>query len=155
MMKKILVAAVAGALALPQRLISPRAESGFFEQWPGVNASADLSGAQFSVVKLSGADTVALETSAGTGLDAIGILLNKPLSGQAAQVAREGFVKARAGAAITVNKMLTWDTSGHVITVNSGDTKNIIGRALEAASNLDDVISIELHRPQRNAGAAI
>lgn len=154
-MKKIFAVAVAAAFALPHRLISPRAETGFFEQWPGVSAAADLSGAQFSVVKLSGADAVALEVSAGTGLDAIGILLNKPFSGQAAMVAREGFTKAYAGAAIVVNKLLTWDTSGHVITCNSGDTKNVIGRALEAATNIGDLISIELHRPYRNAGAAI
>lgn len=153
---KLLSNAVVAALALPERLFAPRAEGGDFERWPGVNAGADLSGAQFAVVKLSGADTVALSTAVAIGdRDILGILQNKPSSGQAAYVAREGYTKAVAGAAITVNKLLTHNSSGRVITVNSGDSKWIIGRALEAASNDGDVISIEVHRPVWNAGLAL
>lgn len=112
---------------------------------PGLIAAADLSAFQYRVVRLSAARTVnvASHNLAASVLGPVGVLQNKPnAAGRAASVAREGLSKAVAGAAVTVNQMVTHDGSGYVIDAVSGS--NVIGRALEAAGAAGEVITVQL-----------
>lgn len=115
-----------------------------FEQ-PGYSigtfkAGADLSAKQYYAVKYSAADTVILTAAAGTEVNAIGILQNKPADTQAATVMVAGVSKAIAGAAITVGTLVMADNGGKVIAATTG-TK-ALGLALVAATADGDVISV-------------
>lgn len=111
-------------------------------------ASADLSGAQFLAVKVSGSNTV---TKAAASTDAvIGILQNKPASGQEAVVMTLGITKAVAGAAVAAGAEVMANASAKVITAASAAGANrVIGIALEAAANADEIISVLLIGPIR------
>lgn len=98
-----------------------------------VVAGADLSGADkpFKALAVGG-------TIAATNAAAIGLLLNKPKSGEHATVAYEGELKAWAGAGISAGALLTVTTSGWMITTpGSGGASLVCGRALEAANSGD------------------
>lgn len=92
----------------------------------GVVAGADLSAAQYKIVAVGG-------TIAATNLTALGVLLNKPQSGEAASVAYEGHVKVYAGAAIIAGAGLKVTTSGYAITATSGS--GVFGKALDTVSS--------------------
>lgn len=91
-----------------------------------VDAAADLSAKQFTFVKATTSGTV--DTITTTGNDALGVLQNKPTSGQAATVAYAGKVKVIAGATVTAGDLIQSDTAGKAITAaTSGHF--ILGRA--------------------------
>jgi hypothetical protein len=92
-----------------------------------VIAGADLSAAQFKCITVSG-------TIAADNATAIGVLLNKPQSGENASVAYAGHMKAYAGAAIAAGAEVVNTTSGYIIT-NATSVSGIIGKALTAASS--------------------
>ena len=81
----------------------------------------------------------------------LGVLQNKPESGQAASVAYGGLSKAVAGASISVWDNLTVNGSGRAITVTSGSM--CLGQAVEAAGADGDIITVLLSKPVRWAGA--
>jgi hypothetical protein len=123
-------------------------------QTPGINigictAAADLSAAsnQFRAVRVTAAFAVNLTNAAGQAT--IGILQNKPASGQPADIVMVGVSKAVAGAAITVGSEVMAGADGRIITAATAGS-NVIGVALEAAANANEVITVAL-----NAGAAI
>lgn len=79
-----------------------------------LTAGADLNtgggtGAQFKAVAVGG-------TIAASNTTAIGLLLNKPKSGEDAAVGYSGHMKGVAGAAITAGARLIVTTSGYLIT---------------------------------------
>lgn len=83
-------------------------------------AAADLSGSQFCFAKVTAADTVNI-TTAATDF-AVGVIQNKPTSGQAVQLGHLGITKVKAGAGITAGDRLTSDSSGRAIaTTTSGN----------------------------------
>jgi len=89
-----------------------------------VTAGADLSsGCQYKVIAVGG--TIAAANDA-----ALGILQNKPKSGESATVCYAGHGKAYAGGAITAGKTTT---SGYVVAVASGDGS--CGKALKTATS--------------------
>lgn len=95
-----------------------------------VDAGADLSALQFTAVKM-GTNRVAV--SATDASEAIlGILLNKPTSGQAAEVAISGQGKATAGGTISSGDKVTATTGGKLITTTT-DHNHYIGMALSDA----------------------
>jgi len=94
-----------------------------------VVAGADLSAAQYKVIAVAG--TIAAEADT-----ALGVLQNKPESGQHAAVAWEGHMKAYAAAAISAGARVTVTTSGYMLTVASGDGGQV-GKALTAAASGD------------------
>jgi hypothetical protein len=104
-------------------------------------ADADLTGKQYTAVRVSGANKVNLASNA-VALTAIGILQNDPALSQGARVAYIGESKARAGAAITAGVRIAHNSSGKVIAATSGSV--ILGTALEAANADEDVIRVLL-----------
>jgi hypothetical protein len=106
-----------------------------------LNASADLSAKQYTLVKVSGVNTIASNVLATTL--SIGILLNEPPSGSPGTVAIAGVTKAKCGAAVTAGDQLMSDTSGRVITA-TGSGAYVIGVALETSANADEIIRILL-----------
>lgn len=92
-----------------------------------IKAGADLSsGVQFKAIVVAG--TVAANNST-----AIGILQNKPKSGEHAAVAVSGHMKAYVGAAVSAGDRLKVTTSGYLTGVASGD--GACAKALAAASS--------------------
>lgn len=89
-------------------------------------AGADLRAAQYKVVAVGG--TIAAANDA-----AVGILQNKPNTGEGATVAFAGHAKGVAAAAITAGARLKVTTSGYLTTVASGDGS--CGKALASASS--------------------
>lgn len=104
-------------------------------------ANADLSAAQYSFVKLSGGNVVVCNAA---GEPAMGVLDNTPnAAGQPARVVT-GYVKVRAGGAITAFDPIATDASGKAKTaVKATGTvtgSNAMGIALEAATAADQII---------------
>ena len=91
-----------------------------------LTAGADLSAAQYKVVAVGG-------TIAAANTAAFGVLLNKPKSGEHAQVGYSGYLKAYAGGTVTGGGAVKVTTSGFLVAVASGD--GAVGKALAAADS--------------------
>ncbi len=90
-------------------------------------ASIDLSTMQYKVVTVGGTISAANAT-------AIGVLQNKPKSGESGRVAYAGHMKAYVGAAVTAGDELTVTTSGYLIT-NATSVSGIIGKCITTAAS--------------------
>tara|TARA_Y100001938_G_scaffold150907_1_gene244308 strand:+ start:4879 stop:5265 length:387 start_codon:yes stop_codon:yes gene_type:complete len=100
-----------------------------------LEAGADLSGDQYKMVKLSAAKTIVLCSNA---TDApVGVLQNKPGSGEAATVAVSGACKLLAGGTVNAGDFVGTDASGtaDAKTPGSDTTEYVIGRALTGAAS--------------------
>jgi hypothetical protein len=97
----------------------------------GLIAGADLSAAQFQIVKLSAAKTVILCAAATD--KPIGILQNTPKSGQAASVCWNGLSKVVVGATVAFGDTVGTDTNGRAVTYVAGTdtTKYGVGQVIE------------------------
>lgn len=93
-----------------------------------VDATEDLStaGHQYKAVDIDGTIAAAVTT-------ALGLLQNKPKSGEDASAGIAGRSRYVAGAAITQGARMTVTTSGFMITAASGD--DFVGRALATVSS--------------------
>lgn len=94
-------------------------------------AGADLNtgggtGAQFKAIKVGG-------TIAANNAETIGLLQNKPKSGEDATVGFFGHMKGVAGAAVAAGALLKVTTSGYLTTVTSVDVP--CGVALAACAS--------------------
>ena len=118
-------------------------------------AAADLSGAQYHIMRHSAAETVNIASDAAAAFSAgpIGVLLNKPKSGEHATVAYLGVAKVVTGAAVTAGLMLTTNGSGRAINAVTGSQQIVIGRALTATSNDGEIADVLLFPAQRLTGA--
>jgi hypothetical protein len=103
-------------------------------------AAADLSTHQFKFAKVTGANAVNIAT-AGTDV-VIGVIQNKPTSGQAVEVETQGTTKVVAGAAISAGAAVMPDASGRAVTATS--TNKIQGVALEAAGGAGELVTVLL-----------
>jgi hypothetical protein len=92
-----------------------------------VTAGADLSTFQYKIVTVSG-------TLAAANATALGVLQNKPKSGESARVAYSGHMKAIVGAAVTAGDELSVTTSGYLIT-NATSVGGIVGKAMKTAGS--------------------
>lgn len=103
-----------------------------------LKAGEDLSDSQFCVVALNANGEI---VKAAHNVPAIGILQDKPLSGQAGTVMTFGISKVKAASAISVGARLSayTDGSGRVAPAASG--RYVIGIALEAATAAGQVIT--------------
>ena len=110
-------------------------------------AVADLSGAQYHLLRHTAAGQVNVASNAGGGVDdVVGILQNKPTSGNGATVGYQGQSKVTVGnSAITVHTLLTTNGSGRATAAASGDWT--FGQALEASSADGEVIRCLLRLP--------
>lgn len=93
-----------------------------------IAAGADLSAFQYKIIAVDG-------TLAATNAVALGVLRNKPKSGEFASVAYAGHMKAYVGGgSIAVGDQLAVTTSGYLIK-NITSTSGIVGRAITAAAS--------------------
>ncbi len=123
---------------------------------PGLTASEDLSSYQYCLVKMSGANTVTYANA--TTDQAVGILQNKPGSGEAATVAALGVSKCRAGASITYGNKIASGAGGK----GAGSTTATdwaIGIALEsitlaATPTESELVTVLLTGPYHPANAS-
>jgi len=101
-----------------------------------ITAGEDLSASakQYKAIELDG--TLANDTDT-----AIGILMNKPKSGEAAQVKMLGKMMGYAGAALAAKDLLKVTTSGYIIKCASGDRVAPIGKNLNAAVASGDLFT--------------
>lgn len=104
-------------------------------------AAADLSTHQFKFVKVTAAFAVNLTSVAGEAV--YGVLQNNPISGQAAEIMRDGITKVVAGAAIAAGAFVMTNNAGKVITAATA-ANHRVGVALEAADDADDIVTIDL-----------
>ncbi len=105
-----------------------------------LTAAADLSAKQHLFVYLSAADAVNV---AGATNIALGLLRNKPLSGESADVQVGGIGKVEAGAAIVAGRFICPDSAGKAVeTVEAGSYGRAL--ALESASGSGEIISVYL-----------
>lgn len=110
---------------------------------PGVlTASADLSAKQWLFVKVSGAGTVTV-CAASTDVP-VGVLQNKPTSGQEAEIDMDGITKVVAGAAVSAGAEVMSDANGKAITAATAGNR-IAGVALSAAGGAGEIIAIKLY----------
>ena len=102
-------------------------------------AGADLSAKQYYFVKLSAANTVNV-CSAITDIP-IGILQNKPGSGEAATVCLFGISKVSADGTLAAGNLIgtSADSQADAITAGTDTTVYTMGQALEAAAAGDTV----------------
>jgi hypothetical protein len=90
-------------------------------------AGADLTAAQYKIIAVAG-------TIAATNAVALGVLQNKPNTGENASIAYCGHMKAYVGGAVAAGAQLVVTTSGYLIT-NATSVSGIVGKALTAASS--------------------
>lgn len=114
---------------------------------PGLVSGNNLTAKQYHAVRVTAAFTV--QDTNAAGMACLGVLQNKPNTGEVAEVMQSGITKAVAGAAITVGAEVMAGADGRIITAATAGS-NVIGIALETAANANEVISVAL-----NAGAAI
>ena len=94
----------------------------------GIAAGADLRTFQYKIVAVDG-------TLAATNAVALGVLQNKPNTGEHAELAYAGHMKAYVGAgSIAAGDQLAVTTSGYLIK-NVTSTSGICGRAVTAAAS--------------------
>lgn len=106
-----------------------------------IRAAADLRTKQFFAVKLD-EGTDGWNLAAAGNHHGVGILLNAPNTGEAAEVGIAGCHKGVAGAAITKYAPLSLNSSGKFITAT--DATHVVGIALEAAGADADIIAVWL-----------
>jgi hypothetical protein len=84
-------------------------------------AGADLSAKQFHFVKVSAANQV---NTCGDGEAGVGVLLNKPKSGEPALVQIGGLSKVVVGAGLTAGARVMSSSAGKALTATTG--KNVL-----------------------------
>lgn len=102
-------------------------------------AGSDLSAKQFLFVKVAASNTVAVS---GAGELSLGVLQNKPVSGEAAEIMVSGVTKVWSSAAVLEGAVVTPDSAGKAVTATTGNEGH--GIALAAASGADELIPILL-----------
>lgn len=97
-------------------------------------AAADLSAKQFYFVYVDGNGKAALNVTAGAR--AVGVLQNKPIAGETAEVAYAGVTKVAAGATITADDPVMSDVAGKAdVAVAAAAPGNFVrGQALEGGA---------------------
>lgn len=109
-----------------------------------LQAAADLSAKQYHVMRASAA-AACNQASDAVNQGVIGVLQNKPISGAFATLGIFGKTKIVAGGAITVNALITTNSSGRAAAAASGQM--VIGRALEASGADGQVITALVGMP--------
>ena len=104
-------------------------------------AGENLASAQYYIVQLSATGNI--EVAEGATDLIVGVLQNKPASGEAALYRFAGTTKVVASAAIAIGAFVTTTATGKAVTTTTaGD--HVVGRALEAAAADGDIIEIQL-----------
>ena len=114
---------------------------------PGLVAGADLSAKQFHIVKL--ASTAGQVVLNGTSLFAgnfVGVLMNKPASGEEAEVAIDGICKMIvATSTIVAGDGIGCNTTSKGTDAGTTDNGPRIAKAIEASAAANDIITVMLY----------
>ena len=108
-------------------------------------AGADLSSDQFKFVKVSAADTVV--RCNGATDNPLGILMNKPASGEAASVLIAGIGKVIAAASTVSNGsiQLGTDANGKAEAKTVVGTGRVVAQPLNAAAGANEIITVAVN----------
>ena len=114
---------------------------------PGLTAGADLSAKQFHVVKLaSTAGKVVLNGTSVFSANFVGILMNKPASGEEAEVAIDGVCKMIvATSTIVAGDGIGCNTTSKGTDAGTTDNGPRIAKAIEASAAANDIITVMLY----------
>lgn len=93
-------------------------------------AAADLSANQYQFVKINSSGQAALAASAGEAV--IGVLQNKPTSGQVAQIMVQGITKVLCGGTVTAGDLVASDASGKAKTAVKATVDSTVSSATDA-----------------------
>lgn len=105
-----------------------------------LEASGDLSGAQFAGLIVDGSGQAAV---AGAGVQIIGVSQEKPeVAGEATQIVQSGITKMKAGGVVAIAAKVATDATGRAVA--SATTDFPVGIALEASANADEIITVLL-----------
>ena len=119
----------------------------------GLKAGADLSAKQFRFVKLDSSGDVVV--CAGVTDIPIGVLQNKPTSGQAVEVMAIGISKIEGDADLAIGDMIGTSADGQAAAYVAGTdtTKYVVGRVLTENSAAAGLISalVNCMNPHRGA----
>lgn len=128
------------------------AEYGRVSAYTVAQAAADLRTKEHHIMRFVSATTtdIASNAAAAFAVGAIGVLINKPNSGQSASIGCNGESKVVVGAAVTAGRALATNGSGRAVHAGSGDL--VIGRALEAGGADGEVIRAMIFPPFRLSG---
>lgn len=114
-------------------------------------SDVDMTALQYHHVRLTGAGPTMNIASNNAGSSAVGlaagVLQTNPASQQAGTIAYGGLSKVVAGAATTVNGLMTFNSSGRAIDAVSGSV--VTGRFLEAAAADGEKVTALLFPPTR------
>jgi predicted RecA/RadA family phage recombinase len=100
-------------------------------------AAADLRTHQYKFCNIDGTGKAAL---GGAGTRAVGVIQNKPNSGEATEICHTGISKVKSGAGVTVGDVVMSDSTGRAITATS--TNHRVGIALATAGGADVLIPV-------------
>ena len=107
-----------------------------------IPAGADLSSAQFKFVKISSGAVVLC----GAGENAIGVLTNKPASGEVAAVQIGGIAKVQADAALsTTGAKVMSSADGQAAAATS--TNHVLGMTVTTAAAAAELVEVLLAPP--------
>ena len=101
--------------------------------------AASFASNQYRFAKLDSNGKVIVGTA---GASSIGVVQNKPASGEAAEIMLDGVSKVVAGGAISAGVSITSDSTGRAVTVGGSDS--ISGYALTAAQGAGELIPVLL-----------
>ncbi len=104
-------------------------------------AGESMTASQYYIVQLSATGNIEIGEGATDLL--VGVLQNKPASGEAALYRFAGTSKVVASAAIAIGAFVTTTAAGKAVTTTTAGN-HVIGRALEAAAADGDIIEIQL-----------
>ncbi len=105
------------------------------------NAGESMTASKYYIVQLSATGDIEIGEGATDLL--VGVLQNKPASGEAALYRFAGTSKVVASAAIAIGAYVTSTAAGKAVTTTTAGNV-VIGRALEAAAADGDIIEIQL-----------
>lgn len=114
---------------------------------PGLVAGADLSAKQFHIVKLaSTAGQVVLNGTSVFAANFCGILMNKPYTGEEAEVAIDGVCKMIvATSTIVAGDGIGCNTTSKGTDAGTTDNGPRVAKAIEASAAANDIITVMLY----------
>jgi hypothetical protein len=120
-------------------------EQGPFQKLVGHTAGGDLSGSQYRFVKLAANKTVVVCTALTD--KPIGVLQNKPTSGQAAEVVMSGATKLVAGADLALGALVGTAADGRAAAKTPGTdvTHYIVGNVLEENTAAGGIVTAQIN----------
>lgn len=104
-------------------------------------AGESLTTSKYYIVQLDASGNIEIGEGATDLL--VGVLQNKPASGEATLYRFAGTTKVVVAGAIAIGDWVTTDSAGKAVATTT-DKDTVIGRALEASANDGDIIEIQL-----------